>query len=196
MILIGVPTMGTIPIKVAASLGMVEKKYGKDVDIIYTRNSLVYNARDTILREAVRNGSDLLFIDSDIYFTIEGFERLLSHKKPIVSGLYFQKSPERLPVAYKKVRPRTLFHLPITDHITEIEPFMEVEGAGLGFCLIRNEVLRAMDSDRINPFEPYKGLGEDFSFFYRCRKKGYKVYLDTTIPLKHLGEYEYGMDNR
>lgn len=192
MILIGVPTMGTIPIKVAASLNKVEKMYGKDVDIMFTRNSLVYDARHTILREAVRNRSDLLFIDSDIYFTAEDVEAISRHKKPIVSGLYFQKTPERLPVAYKKVRPRTLFSPPTIEHITEIEPFMEVQGAGLGFCLIRNEVLRAMNSDRINPFEPYKGLGEDFSFFYRCRKKGYKIYLDTTIPLKHLGEYEYG----
>lgn len=191
MILIGVPTMGTIPIKVAASLNLIEKKYGDQVDIMYTRNSLVYDARHTILREAVRNGSDLLFIDSDIYFTAEAIETISRHKKPIVSGLYFQKTPERLPVAYKKVRPRALFSPPTIEHITEIEPFMEVQGAGLGFCLIRNEVLRAMDSDRINPFEPYKGLGEDFSFFYRCRKKGYKIYLDTTIPLKHLGEYEY-----
>lgn len=194
MILIGIPTMGTIPIKVAASLNKVEKMYGKDVDIMFTRNSLVYDARNTILREAVRNGSDLLFIDSDIYFTAEAIETISRHKKPIVSGLYFQKTEERKPVAYKKVRPRTLFKPPSIEHITEIEPFMEVEGVGLGFCLIRNEVLRAMDSDRINPFEPYKGLGEDFSFFYRCRKKGYKIYLDTTIPLKHLGEYEYGRE--
>ena len=191
MILIGVPTMGTIPIKVAASLNKVEKMYGKDVDIMFTRNSLVYDARHTILREAVKNGSDLLFIDSDIYFTAEAIETISRHKKPIVSGLYFQKSPERLPVAYKKVRPRTLFSPPTIEHITDIEPFMEVEGVGLGFCLIRNEVLKSFDPNK-NPFEPFGGLGEDFSFFVRCRRKGYKVYLDTTLGLKHLGEYEYG----
>jgi hypothetical protein len=189
--IIGVPTMGTIPIKVAYSLNLIEKKYGDQVDIMYTQNSLVYDARHTILREAVKNGSDLLFVDSDVYFTIEAFERISSHKKPIVSGLYFQKSPERLPVAYKKVRPRTLFSPPTIEHITEIEPFMEVEGVGLGFCLIRNEVLRSFDPNK-NPFEPFGGLGEDFSFFVRCRRKGYKVYLDTTLGLKHLGEYEYG----
>lgn len=192
MILIGMPTMGTLPIKVAVSLNLIEKKYGDQVDIMYTRNSLVYDARHTIMREALKNGSDLLFVDSDVYFTTEAFETISSHKKPIVSGLYFQKSPERLPVAYKKVRPRTIFKPPTIEHITEIEPFMEVEGVGLGFCLIRNEVLKAVNKEGYNPFEPYKGLGEDFSFLYRCRKKGYKIFLDTTLGLKHLGEYEYG----
>ena len=45
MILIGVPTMGTIPIKVAASLFSLAKK--PDMELIFTRNSLVYDARHT-----------------------------------------------------------------------------------------------------------------------------------------------------
>lgn len=188
--IIGVPTMGTIPIKVAASIGRINKAHPEH-EVIFTRNSLVYDARHTLLQQAVVNGTDLLFIDSDIYFTLEAFERLLSHKKPIVSGLYFQKTNEQKPVAYKRVSPKTPFRKAIVEHITEIEPFMEVEGVGLGFCLIRNEVLKSFDANK-NPFEPFGGLGEDFSFFVRCRKKGYKVYLDTTLGLKHLGEYEYG----
>ena len=190
MILIGVPTMGTIPIKVAASLFGLSKK--PDVELIFTRNSLVYDARHTLMQYALQNGADLLFIDSDIQFTTEAFERLSSHQKPIVSGLYFMKDEERKPVAYKTVKPRTIFRQhPLVEHIDHIEPFMEVAGVGLGFCLIRNEVLKSFDPDR-NPFEPFGGLGEDFSFFYRCRKKGYQVYLDTTLGLKHLGEYAYG----
>ena len=190
MILIGVPTMGTIPIKVAASLFALAKK--PDVELIFTRNSLVYDARHTLMQYALNNGADLLFVDSDIYFTTEAFETLSSHQKPIVSGLYFQKTEERKPVAYKTVKPRNCFRQkPLVENIDHIEPFMEVEGVGLGFCLIRNEVLRSFDMKR-NPFEPFGGLGEDFSFFVRCRRKGYKPFLDTTLGLKHLGEYEYG----
>ena len=188
--IIGIPTMGTIPVKVAAAIGSVNKKYPEH-EVIFTRNSLVYDARHTLMQYALKNDTDLLFIDSDIYFTLEALERLCSHKKPIVSGLYFQKSPERKPVAYKTVKPRTILHGPKVENIDEIQPFMEVAGVGLGFCLIRNEVLKAFDPNR-NPFEPFGGLGEDFSFFVRCKKKGFKVYLDTTLNLKHLGEYEYG----
>jgi hypothetical protein len=193
--IIGIPTMGTIPIKVFASVVKVVRIYGDELKIMTTANSLVYNARNDIALDALNNGTDLFFLDSDIEFTTEAFKRLLSHKKPIVAGLYWQRSSPSLPVAYKKVRPKTLFRdTPVAEHITDIEPFMEVEGAGLGFCLIRHEVLKAVSKDCDNPFQPFGNMGEDFSFFYRCRKKGYKVYLDTTLKLKHLGEYEYGRE--
>lgn len=193
MILMGIPTMGTVPTKVLGSVATIAKNYGNQVDFLASENSLVYDARNTIAQEALKIGADLVFVDSDIQFSLEAFKRLLSHKKPIVSGLYYGRRSPSQPIAYKKVRPKTIFRkYPIADHITEIEPFMEVEGAGLGFCLIRNEVLQKVYKHCDNPFQPYGNMGEDFSFFYRCRKKGYKIYLDTTLGLKHLGEYAYG----
>ena len=193
MILIGIPNMGTVPTEVMASVVRVAKVYGDKISYIAPSNSLVYDARDMIMLEALKMDADLVFIDSDIEFSLEAFQRLLSHKKPIVSGLYYGRNIPSKPIAYKKVRPKTFFRKnPIAEHITEIEPFMEVEGAGLGFCLIRKEVLRAVYREGYNAFQPIKGLGEDFSFFYRCRKKGYKVYLDTTLGLKHIGRYKYG----
>lgn len=193
MILIGIPTMGTIPIKVFASVVKVVRQYGDEVSIITTSNSLIYNARNQLAMEAHNNNADLVFIDSDVEFTPEAFTQLINHDKPIVSGLYWSRSTPSTPVAYKKVRPKTLFRKePVGDTITEVHPFMEVEGAGMGFCIIRHEVLREVYKNCDNPFQPFGNMGEDFSFFYRCRKKGYKIYLDSTLGLKHLGEYEYG----
>ena len=193
MILLGIPTMGTIPIKVFASVVKAVRQYGDNLQVMTTANSLVYNARNDLAIYAHNNSLDLVFLDSDIEFTTEAFTRLLSHKKPIVSGLYWSRSNPSTPVAYKRVAPKTLFRkAPIGEPITEIEPLMEVEGAGMGFCLIRHEVLQALYKDCDNPFQPFGNMGEDFSFFYRARKKGFKVYLDTTLGLKHLGEYAYG----
>ena len=193
MIILGIPTLGTVPIKVMASVTNVIRAYGKEVQVHMTENSLIYNARDQIAREALKIGADLVFIDSDIVFDLEDFEQLLRHKKPIVSGLYWSRKSPSFPVAYKKVRPKTWYRkYPVADHITDIEPFMEVDGAGMGFCLIRNEVLQAVIKEDRNAFEPFGAMGEDFSFFYRCKKKGYKVFLDTTLKLKHIGSYEYG----
>ena len=193
MILLGIPTMGTIPIKVFASVVKVVRKYGDDVSIMTTANSLVYNARNELAMDAHNNGCDLVFLDSDIEFSTEAFTQLISHKKPIVSGLYWTRSSPSTPVAYKRVAPKTLFRdKPIAEPISEIQPFMEVEGAGMGFCIIRHEVLRELYKTYDNPFQPFGNMGEDFSFFYRARKKGFKVDLDTTLGLKHLGEYAYG----
>ena len=118
---------------------------------------------------------------------------MVERNTDIVSGLYYGRNPDALPIAYKTVRPQTWYRkkaiLEPVDYIPE-GGYFEIEGAGLGFCLIKNRVLNSLP-DKINPFEPFGNIGEDFSFFCRLRKKGYKVMLDTTFELKHLGEYAY-----
>ena len=195
MIVIGIPTMGTVPIEIMADVVQVVRQHGDNVVMTTTKMSLVYDARYILMQEALKNDADLMFLDSDIHFTTGAFNQLLAHKKPIVSGLYYGKGNPSNPIAYTKVRPKRFFmSKPICEQLKkdEIEPFMEVEGVGLGFCLIRNEVLKAVDKEGFNPFEPFGNLGEDFAFLYRCRQKGYKIWLDTTLGLKHIGSYEYG----
>lgn len=189
MIVIGVPTTGSIPVKVIGSIESVLLSR-KDVVPYYIEGSLVYDARANIVNYALQKGADVLFLDSDIVFPLEGFDRLIWHDKDIVSGLYFGRHKGKSnPIAYKTVKPSTFFRKPVLEEITEIKPFMEVQGAGLGFCLIKNRVLNTFDN--VNPFEPFGNLGEDLSFFYRCRKKGFKILLDTTFTLEHIGEYAY-----
>lgn len=191
MIVIGVPTTGAIPVRVVGSIDNVLLNR-KDVLPHYIEGSLVYDARARIVNYALSQGADLLFLDSDIQFPLEGFDRLVAHNTDIVSGLYYGRHPGHTqPIAYKTVKPKTLFREPILEVIDHIEPYMEVAGAGLGFCLIRNKVLKALAPTKVNPFEPFGGLGEDFSFFLRCRRKGFKIMLDTTFELGHIGDHTY-----
>ena len=192
MIIIGVPTTGAIPVRVVGSIQNVILNR-QDVLPYFIEGSLVYDARARIVNYAIEKGADLLFLDSDIMFPLEGFDKLVAHNADIVSGLYFMRHPASKPVAYKTIRPKTLFHEPMIENIDmkTIQPYMEIAGAGLGFCLIRNNVLTALTKCKVNPFEPFGGVGEDFSFFLRCRKKGFKCMLDTTFELKHIGDYEY-----
>jgi hypothetical protein len=37
-------------------------------------------------------------------------------------------------------------------------------------------------------------LAEDFSFSYRARAAGFKIYADTTIPLGHIGRYAFNWE--
>lgn len=191
MIVIGVPTTGAIPTRVVGSIeNVLLNRQG--VAPFYVTGSLVYDARAKILNYARQNRSDLLFLDSDIEFSLDAFDRLIWRDTDIVSGLYYGRHEGRNdPVAYKSVKQQTIFRKKSSvEPITEIRPFMEVEGVGLGFCLIKNHVLMSF-SEKINPFQPFGNLGEDFSFCLRCRKKGYKIMLDTTFQLNHLGEYAY-----
>lgn len=189
MIVIGVPTTGAIPTRVVGSIENVLLNR-PNVTTCYIEGSLVYDARARIVNYALQKGADLLFVDSDIEFGLDAFDRLVWRDTDIVSGLYYgRREGYTGPIAYKSIQPKTLFKKAGREPITEIKPYMEIAGAGLGFCLIKNRVLKSFSN--INPFEPYKDLGEDLSFFLRCRKNGYKVMLDTTFTLNHLGEYAY-----
>lgn len=193
MTVIGVPTTGSIPVKV---IGCIENVLltRKDVIPFYVEGSLVYDSRNKILGYAREHNADLLFLDSDICFPIEGYDRLLAHTDAdIVSGLYFGRHEGSMPIAYKKMRPKTIFRKQaIRDVIDEIPAsrYMPIEAAGLGFCLVRSNVVKSF-SNKENPFEPYGNVGEDFAFFDRCRKKGFKIMLDASFELKHLGQYAY-----
>lgn len=190
MIVLGVPTMGSIPVKVIGCIDNLIMK--REVIPYYTEYSLIYDARRLIMQYALDKGADLLFLDSDICFPLEGFDRLLNHSTDICSGLYWDRHGSGEPIAYKKVLPSTWYRKkPVVERIDTITEYMSVDGVGLGFCLIRNNVLQAFAGDKHNPFEPFGNLGEDFSFLYRCRKKGFKIMLDTSFELKHLGEYAY-----
>lgn len=190
MIVIGVPTTGAIPVKVIGCIEQILLTH-KDVMPIYVEGSLVYDARAKIFNYAKEKKADLFFIDSDICFPAVGFDRIVEHDADICSGLYFDRSGKGNPIAYKTIQPKTIIRKkPVVEHIDTYSDYMEVAGVGLGFCLIRNRVLESFDG-KYNPFEPFGCMGEDFSFLYRCRKKGYKIMLDTTFELKHLGEYAY-----
>lgn len=189
MIIIGVPTTGAIPVKVVGCIENVLLNR-KEVYPYYVEGSLVYDARCKIANYAIEKGADLLFLDSDICFPLEGFDRLAAHKDAdIISGLYYDRQGTGQPIAYKTIRPKRIRPARI-ERIDKISDYMQVEGVGLGFCFIRNRVLTSL-SHKINPFEPFGNLGEDFSFLYRCRQKGFKIMLDTTFELKHLGEFAF-----
>ena len=197
MIVIGVPTTGEIPVEVVGSIDSVLLTH-EGVVPKYVQGSLVYDARSQIMEYALSKNADLLFLDSDIIFPLEAFDRLVAHHTDIVSGLYYGRHEGHTgPIAYKTIRPKTIFRPQELETITEIRPFMEVAGVGLGFCLIRNNVLEtvARKVTRINPFEPFGNLGEDLSFFVRLRRLGFKCYLDTTVELKHIGKYGFSAED-
>jgi GT2 family glycosyltransferase len=41
----------------------------------------------------------------------------------------------------------------------------------------------------------YWYLGEDFAFCERARRSGYRIFADTTIRLRHIGNYGYSWED-
>lgn len=191
-VLIGIPSMDMVPAKFMMSLVALDKP--EHTDFVNISESLIYDARDKIVQYAINGGYDyLFFLDSDIICESDTLTRLLNHKADIVSGLYFgRRENAHDPIAYELIAPKTIYRKASLEPIQIIHNYAEVSGVGLGCCLIKVDVLKKMQRKNKNMFEPYRNLGEDVAWCYRARKKGYKIMLDSTVRIKHLGQKEYG----
>ena len=151
---------------------------------------------------------ETMWINSDIEFHAEDVDRLRSHRLPIVCGLY-----------PKKGRREVACHLmPDTQQIVfgEEGGLLEIVYAATGFLLVRREAYAEIQQQLHlpwcnerwgNPMIPFfqpmvrpdgEGswyLAEDYAFCERARQCGHKIMADTTIRLKHHGNYGYGWED-
>lgn len=191
-VLLGMPTVGKIPIKTVGSLLATVKK--DVVDLMMVEGSLVYDARDEIAKHAVENDYDyILFADSDMIFSGDDLTKLLYHDADICSGLYLTRHGENRNVAYTKVMRRRIFPFRESRMIYDTlrSGYGEIAGIGLGFCLIKTSVIKSMLKRYKSLFEPQWGMGEDIAFCIRARKCGYKIMIDRDVKLGHIGETVY-----
>lgn len=208
-VLIGMPNIGGIPVKTVASLLQLVKKINPQV--MFLSSSLIYDARNDIALEAINGGYDeLLFIDSDLVFPDDCYEKLKALDADIATGIYYGRAGKHNPIIYQTVKPLTLIPmLPSKDIVPSEQGNMfepaeartfdmipegtfEVQGCGMGMCLIKVEVLKKLCRENHNtPFEPYMGLGEDLAFCYRAAQSGFKIKANSYIQLGHIGERVY-----
>lgn len=186
-ILIAIPSMDMVAAKFAESLARLEKE--GTCEIVFISNSLIYDARNSLARHAVRTGADyILFLDSDMVFNPDILKNLLAEDKDILTGLYFKRAAPFTPVIYKKAEEKA-------DLSAETEIFtdypknslFEVEACGFGCCLIKTEVLLKIALEQGDWFTPLKHFGEDLAFCIRARRSGYKIFCDSRQKLGHVG---------
>ena len=191
--LIGVPCMDQVSALFAHSLATLNKVGECSVGIMV--GSLIYSARNDFAKAAIQNHYDaLMFFDSDMTFPEDTLEKMVKHiedGKDIVSGLYFKRRPPFSPVLYKKLgynkeTDETYFEdllwLPESE-----EPF-EVEGCGMGCCIISTKVLADVMLNCHTWFDPVHNFGEDLAFCCRARDLGYKIWCDPSISCGHVGQ--------
>jgi hypothetical protein len=135
----------------------------------------------------------IMWIDSDILFTTDQFDRLLSHKKDIVSGLYFMEGGKQFAAVkdwdeeyFKKTGSFRFLEppdLPYTD-------LMELSYNGMGFMLMRRGVFEKMTYPWFEPEHFRFGhisdfASEDVSFCRKAQRAGFKIYADPTVIVGH-----------
>lgn len=190
-------------------LAMVGYSVSKKIRINHigvTERTLVDTARNQLVVDFLKTDNEWAFwIDSDMTFPKETLVKLLEvakkKKTKMVTGVYYQRGGKHFPVLWlrdpelengSKVIHENPNEYNQNDYIgmyalpgmDATEPF-KVNTAGFGCALIHREVLELMDYPYFQ-FVPGK-CSEDFYFFVNARKKGFQLWADPSIDLKHLG---------
>jgi hypothetical protein len=168
-------------------------------DIAHGRNLLVSDA----LRR-FPEAQKFLFLDNDMTFPDDMLLRLLAHEKDIVTVSAYRKGAGYWPVVSIQGKDDEFFR-PV--HIRpEDGALKRITSAGTGVVLIDRKVFEAMDfpwfkseyvppigedADSANIVEGKMFVSEDNRFYIIATSLGFKLYCDFSIPIGHIGDYEF-----
>lgn len=205
-VLIGTPSYdGTIGVWYSNSLlETIRMSYEKDVHVhvIYTSyDSLVQRARNSLFQLALTGDwDDLFFIDSDTEWKPEDFFRILERPEPIVGAALIKKNDTTEGYTVKLVNKNLNY--------SSDGALIEVDGLGTGFMrLTRFAVQKLWNISEVYYSEGQEHrmicdikvvngdlISEDYIIANKWRSLGYKVWLDPSFTINHIGYKKYQGD--
>lgn len=194
--LIAVPCHDMIYADFTRCLMELDKPAGTGFAMI--TNTLIYNARNMIAKNAVDAGFDyVLWLDSDMVFPSDTLKRLLEDMdgRDYVSGLCFSRKKNSAPCIQSNLTWEVEDGQVLTsaDVLTDYPRNALFEVAGSGFaCVMTSTVLLSKMVELYGaPFYPLMGMGEDTTFCFRARQAGFKLYCDSRVKIGHIGTRVY-----
>lgn len=199
-ILIALPMNGQVDCDFFSSfLGM--RRVGK-CKISMMIDSLVYNARNTLVASAIDGKHDyILWIDSDMVFAPDLLERLLQDAEEnnldYVSALCFKRVMPTAPVILSDLHWSQDDKGFINRGCTVMKDYpkdslFEVAGTGSAALLVRTSIYtEVVKTFGIAPYEPLPAMGEDYSFCWRLKECGIKMWCDSRVKVGHIGKKIY-----
>lgn len=189
-------TLGVVALETmnsSTSLCLYALECDSPLYVVFQKSGYIQHSRNLIVDEALKRGSThLMFIDYDMFFPPDTLKRLLARDKDIVACYY---NLRRLPLVST-----TKFMGPNGNYVEKFEEMpkdiFECDATGTGCMLIKMDVFKHLDDPWFNvAYKEKKGhssiIGEDMWFCRNAKKHGYKIWVDPTIAIYHLGEYAY-----
>lgn len=176
-------------------------------------DALIDRSRSRVASFFMRERDDdiLFMVDDDENFSAEDVVKVVDHVMggmDICGGMVMLKKPATMIGNY--IEKNILFFDDQNVTFGKDEKPVEIRFLGSGFMAVHRRVFRKMIDEDIVPFchphdvkfwpffQPFpwkneKGywvyLSEDWAFCKRARDLGFKVWLDPSILISHLGEY-------
>lgn len=139
--------------------------------------------------------SDMVFTDRDILYLCEKMDKF---ELDMVTALYFaHRKGEKIPLAMIEKEGN---YAPIPKALLKNESgIVNIDSAGLGFCLMKPKVLDKMVEDKGNHrifafHENVNGLGEDNLFFKTAKEKGFNLFLCYSVIVGHVKQITLGKE--
>lgn len=173
---------------------------GYSPNIYFSRMSLLGGNNKGGKNQTLFNGIDydyILWIDSDIYFSIPQMNRVREHMEAgieLISGWYVSQlgSPlvvEKWDMDY--LNETGMFkYMNIVD-LSQRSEIFEIAYAGLGFTLVKQGVFEKIGFPWFHPVQfdvnerPIL-FSEDVSFFYKAQQAGVTALLDPRLHVGHI----------
>ena len=163
-------------------------------------------AREQMANTAVNEGFDYLWmIDDDMLAPPDLFEKLVRHDVDIVAPLAFMRFFPHKPVIYNfaegfdVVTKQPYYQNYVVDRYPKNQ-LVECDAVGFGSVLIKVPIFKKIRKPWMMVMT---GSGEDIHFCHQARESGFRVFMDTSTQLAHLGcrkkiteaTYERAVDN-
>ena len=189
-ILIAIPTSRYIEPQTFKSIYDLKVPEGYEVDFQYFYGYSVEQVRNLIADWTIKGYDYLFAVDHDISFPSDTLERLISHSKPIVSGIYRQRlEPQILEIYDHNLRNISYEYLE-----KQTDNLIEIGGCGFGCVLVKKEVLKDVGYPQFvykSAIDHKNTFSEDLYFCTKARELGWKIYVDTKIICNHHGQKVY-----
>jgi hypothetical protein len=210
-VFIAIPIYASVPGDFLDPLMEIAENLGKHMAFeihTLTGASLVPVARNILSADFLQSDcTDILWIDSDILFTVNNVLRILSHDEAIISGCYATKDQHAQGIRFAgsalsepppPMGERGLFelrHAPagfLRVQRQVFERMIESFGKEIAYSIHSNAKEGLLDYDfwRVG-VKDGKYLTEDYYFCEQARRLGYRIFADTSILLGHIGSAVY-----
>jgi hypothetical protein len=155
-----------------------------DFDLHIVCGSVIAESRTRLANEALENNAThLLWLDSDMHFPPNVFEKLNSHNKDIVAANYSTRYAPYRSVAFTDSKN-------IDARLEANTGLHRVWAVGMGCMLVKAEVYQELPKPWYS-HEYNKELdnfgGEDIYFCNQAMHHGIDVYVDADIKTAHFG---------
>lgn len=170
-------------------------------------NKPAHLAANTLVRGLLNSQcNSILLVDDDMQFASDSLRKLRNNKAnwsyDVVMGFCTHKTiPPHAVVLKLLPEPDPPFNMKGEHYgaVREIpdNSVIDVDAVGLAFTLIKRHVFEAMVNEfgaRHSPFFEWGRFeeGEDIVFSRWCRENGFKLAVDTSVKIGHVGTYTHG----